>query len=146
MKDSWTSSGIKSSLNMCILCFCLFVKVSKNPDASLLVQDPGSPSELWLKRADSVCSEPLSAGNVWMPLQCSAQRLLFYSSGVLSYDSKKYQLCLRCFIGNSKSRELFGLEQSKVHIESSDFWCLCKFDHSLRLSCKFWRQHMSSSH
>ncbi|XP_016377081.1 uncharacterized protein LOC107715451 [Sinocyclocheilus rhinocerous] len=37
-------------------------KVSRNPDATLLDQDPGSPSELWLKRADSVCLEPVSAG------------------------------------------------------------------------------------
>ncbi|XP_058638321.1 inositol 1,4,5-triphosphate receptor associated 1 isoform X2 [Onychostoma macrolepis] len=37
-------------------------KVSKNPDATLLDQDPGSPSELWLKRAVSVCSEPVSTG------------------------------------------------------------------------------------
>ncbi|XP_051755054.1 uncharacterized protein mrvi1 isoform X7 [Ctenopharyngodon idella] len=37
-------------------------KVNKIPDATLLVQDPGSLSELWLKRADSVCSEPVSAG------------------------------------------------------------------------------------
>lgn len=43
--------------------------------------------------------------------------------------------CLKCFIRNSKNRELFGLEQSDVwvHIGISDFWCLCKFDHSLRL-------------
>ncbi|XP_042617000.1 inositol 1,4,5-triphosphate receptor associated 1-like isoform X3 [Cyprinus carpio] len=37
-------------------------KVSKNPDATLLDQDPGSPSELWQKRADSVWLEPVSAG------------------------------------------------------------------------------------
>ncbi|XP_077057899.1 inositol 1,4,5-triphosphate receptor associated 1 isoform X2 [Siphateles boraxobius] len=37
-------------------------KVSKNPTATLLVQDPGSPSELWLKRTVSVSSEPLSTG------------------------------------------------------------------------------------
>ncbi|XP_050970428.1 inositol 1,4,5-triphosphate receptor associated 1 isoform X2 [Labeo rohita] len=37
-------------------------KVSRNPDATLLDQDPGPPSELWLKRADSVCSEPTSEG------------------------------------------------------------------------------------
>ncbi|KAL1270638.1 hypothetical protein QQF64_029654, partial [Cirrhinus molitorella] len=33
--------------------------VSRNPDTTLLDQDPGSPSELWLKRAVSVCSEPV---------------------------------------------------------------------------------------
>ncbi|KAK7175808.1 hypothetical protein R3I93_000157 [Phoxinus phoxinus] len=36
-------------------------KVSKNPTATL-VQDPGSPSELWLKHTASVCSEPVSTG------------------------------------------------------------------------------------
>ncbi|XP_016405585.1 protein MRVI1-like [Sinocyclocheilus rhinocerous] len=37
-------------------------KVSQNPDATLLDQDPGSPSELWLRRAVSVCFEPVSTG------------------------------------------------------------------------------------
>ncbi|XP_067269500.1 uncharacterized protein mrvi1 isoform X2 [Pseudorasbora parva] len=37
-------------------------KVSKKPAATLLVQDPGSASELWLKHTVSVCSGPLSAG------------------------------------------------------------------------------------
>ncbi len=50
-------SGIESSLKMCMLC--IVFKVRKNPDASLLDQDPGSPSELWLKRALQV-----STGNI----------------------------------------------------------------------------------
>ncbi len=50
-------SGIESSLKMCMLC--IVFKVRKNPDATLLDQDPGSPSELWLKRALQV-----STGNI----------------------------------------------------------------------------------